>query len=348
MGQSHHAQLSAGLSQFLSHHTSTMNLKHFLSLALSLSIGTLSWAQPTSTDYPNKPIRIVAPSAAGGGFDLVARVLGSKLSEQMGQQFVVENRSGGGTLAGTQVIAKAPADGYHLIVGGLSNMALNAGLYKNPGYDPLTDFIPLRIVVSHSYTLVGRKDLPFNNMKDMLAYAKANPGKLNFGTSGPGTGQFILASLIKGLGNVDIQLVPYKGAQPVYMDLLGGRVDLFFDNTTTTRTYLESNQLKAFAVSSRQRAPDGPQIPTLLETGTLDLEMETWFGLFAPAKTPPAVVEKLRAEIDKVMQSADVRKKLQQGSGRIVQMNNAETESMLKSEATKWPRLLKNAGIAQE
>jgi tripartite-type tricarboxylate transporter receptor subunit TctC len=266
----------------------------------------------------------------------------------MGQQFVVENRSGGGTLAGTLAIAKAPADGYHLLVGGLSNMALNAGLYKNPGYDPLTDFIPLRIVVSHSYTLVGRKDLPFNNMKDMLTFAKANPGKLNFGTSGPGTGQFILGSLVKGMGNVDIQLVPYKGAQPVYMDLLGGRVDLFFDNTTTTRTYLESNQLKAFAVSSRQRAPDGPQIPTLMETGTMDLEMETWFGLFAPAKTPPAVVEKLRSEIDKAMQSADVRKKLQQGSGRIVQMNSAETESMLKSEAAKWPRLLKSAGIAQE
>ena len=302
----------------------------------------------SGSDYPSKPIRIVAPSAAGGGFDLVARVLGSKLSEQMGQQFVVENRSGGGTLAGTQVIAKAPADGYHLLVGGLSNMALNAGLYKNPGYDPMTDFIPLRIVVSHSYTLVGRKDLPFNTMKDMLVYAKTNPGKLNFGSSGSGTGQFILASLIKEMGHVDIQLVPYKGAQPVYMDLLGGRVDLFFDNTTTTRMYLESNQLKAFAVSSRQRAPDAPQIPTLIETGTLDLDMETWFGLFVPAKTPTAVVERLRTEIDKAMQSSDVRKKLQQGSGRILQMNNAETDSMMKSELQKWPRLLKSVGIAQE
>jgi tripartite-type tricarboxylate transporter receptor subunit TctC len=306
-----------------------------------------AWAQ-SGSDYPSKPIRIVAPSAAGGGFDLVARVLGSKLSEQMGQQFVVENRSGGGTLAGTQVIAKAPADGYHLLVGGLSNMALNAGLYKNPGYDPMTDFIPLRIVVSHSYTLVGRKDLPFNTMKDMLVYAKTNPGKLNFGSSGSGTGQFILASLIKEMGHVDIQLVPYKGAQPVYMDLLGGRVDLFFDNTTTTRMYLESNQLKAFAVSSRQRAPDAPQIPTLIETGTLDLDMETWFGLFVPAKTPTAVVERLRTEIDKAMQSSDVRKKLQQGSGRILQMNNAETDSMMKSELQKWPRLLKSVGIAQE
>ena len=315
-------------------------------VCMCLGMGS-SWAQ-SAIDYPNKPIRIVAPSAAGGGFDLVARVLGSKLSEQMGQQFVVENRSGGGTLAGTQVIAKAPADGYHLIVGGLSNMALNAGLYKNPGYDPLTDFIPLWIVVSHSYTLVGRKDLPFNTMKDMLTYAKAHPGQLNFGTSGSGTGQFILASLIKGMGNVDIQLVPYKGAQPVYMDLLGGRMDLFFDNTTTTRTYLESNQLKALAVSSRQRAPDAPQIPTLIETGTLELEMETWFGLFAPAKTPQAVVEKLRAEIDKAMLSPDIRKKLQQGSGRIIQMNNVETDAMMKAELQKWPKLLKSVGIVQE
>jgi tripartite-type tricarboxylate transporter receptor subunit TctC len=323
-------------------------LKIFTSLILFFFIGSHLSAQQIATDYPNKPVRIVAPSAPGGGFDLVARVLGSKLSEQMGQQFVVENRSGGGTLAGTQVIAKAPADGYHLIVGGLSNMALNVGLHKNLGYDPLTDFIPLRLVVSHSYTLVGRKDLPFNTMKDMLSYAKANPGKLNFGASGPGTGQFILASLIKGMGNVDIQLIPYKGAQPVYIDLLGGRLDLFFDNTTTARTYLESNQLKGFAVSSRQRAPDAPLIPTVIETGTLDLEMETWFGLFTPVKTPQVIVEKLRSEIDIAIQSTDIRKKLQQGSGRIIQMNHVETEAMLKSEVAKWPKVLKSAGIVPE
>lgn len=322
--------------------------KKIIGLMLFAFISNLTFAQQAPTDYPNKPVRIVAPSAPGGGFDLVARVLGSKLSEQMGQQFVVENRPGGGTLAGTTAIAKAPADGYHIIVGGLSNMALNVGLYKNLGYDPLTDFIPLRVVVSHSYTLVGKKDLPFNTMKDLLSYAKANPGKLNFGSSGTGTGQFILASLIKGMGNVDIQIIPYKGAQPVYLDLLGGRLDLFFDNTTTTRTYLESNQLKAFAVSSKQRAPDAPMIPTLMETGTIDLEMETWFGLFVPAKTPSAVVEKLRSEIDIAMQSAEVRKRIQQGSGRIVQMNSTETDAMLKSEASKWPKLMRSAGILPE
>jgi tripartite-type tricarboxylate transporter receptor subunit TctC len=299
-------------------------------------------------DYPNKPIRIVAPSTPGGGFDLVARVLGNKLSEQMGQQFIVENRSGGGTLLGTQTIARAPADGYNLLVGGLSNMALNMGLYKQPGYDPLADFIALRIVVSHSYTLIGRKDLPMGSLKEVIAYARSNPGKLTIGSSGPGSGQFILGSLLRALGNADILQVPYKGAQPVYQDLLAGRVDLFFDNTTTARPYIDSGQAKAYAVSSHQRAPDGMNIPTLLETGAINLEMETWFGLFAPAKTPPAVVERLRAEIDKAMQSPEVRKRLQQGSGRIVQLSTPETEALLKAEVAKWTGLLNKAGIVPE
>lgn len=312
------------------------------------SLLVLSQSVFGQSEYPNRPIRIVAPSTSGGGFDLVARVLGSKLSEQMGQQFVVENRSGGGTLLGTQTIAKSPADGYNILVGGLSNMALNMGLYKQPGYDPLNDFIPLRIVVSHSYTLVGRKDIPANNFAELIAYAKANPGKLNFGASGKGTGQFILASLVRGLGQVDIQLVPYKGAQPVYLDLLGGRVDLFFDNTTTTRTYTESGQLKAFAVSSRERAPNAPLIPTVRETGVMDLEMETWFGLFVPAGTAPSIVEKLRNEIDKAMQAPDIRQKLQQGSGRILNLNTSQTEALMRSELAKWPKLMRSAGIIPE
>lgn len=266
----------------------------------------------------------------------------------MGQQFVVENRPGGGTLLGTQTVARAPADGYNLLVGGLSNMVLNVGLYKQPGYDPLTDFVPLRLVVCHSYTLVGRKDLPLDSLKELFAYARANPGKLTIGSSGPGSGQFILASLLRSLGNVDLLQIPYKGAQPVYLDLLAGRVDLFFDNTTTTRPYIDSGQVRALAVSSRQRAADGLQTPTLIETGVMDLEMETWFGMFAPARTPPAVVERLRAEIDKAMQSAEVRTRLQQGSGRILQLSTPETEALLKSETAKWTSLLKKAGIVPE
>ena len=162
-------------------HSRLFALCHHSVCVLVLLSAALAHAQ----DFPSKPVPILAPSASGGGFDLVARVLGAKLSEQMGRQFFIENRSGGGTLLGTQTIARAPADGYHILVGGLSNMALNMGLYKQPGYEPLSDFIPLRLVVSHSYTLVGRNDLPFNTVKDLMTYARANPGKLNFGTSGP-------------------------------------------------------------------------------------------------------------------------------------------------------------------
>jgi len=241
-------------------------MKHFTHntrAVLVALVGLLSgWAEAQT--YPARPIQVIAPSTAGGGFDLVGRVLASKLSDQMGQQFVVENKPGSGTLLGTQSIAKSVPDGYHLLVGGLSNMALNVGLYKQPGYDPVNDFVPIRLVVSHSYTLIATQSLAANSLKDVFALAKAQPGKLTIGSSGPGSGQFILATLLKNLGKIDLLQVPYKGAQPVYMDLIAGRVDLFFDNSTTTRTYLESGQVKGLAVSSHLRAVDAAQIPTLL------------------------------------------------------------------------------------
>ena len=266
----------------------------------------------------------------------------------MGQAFVVENRPGAGTLVGTQLAARAAPDGYTLIVGGLSNIALNMGLYKDPGYDSLADLVPVSLVVSHSYTLVARKDLPLGSLKEVIAFAKANPGKLNIGTSGIGTGQYIGAAIIAALAGVDIVKVPYKGAQPVYQDLLAGRVDLFYDNTTTTRPYVESGQVKALAVSSRARAPTMPQLPTFIETGVVELEMETWFGLFAPARTPRAIVERLRAEVDKATRSADVRSRLEMGSGRSLRMSPAETEAFVKAEVTKWVALLRKAGIEPE
>jgi tripartite-type tricarboxylate transporter receptor subunit TctC len=299
-------------------------------------------------DYPGRPVRIVVPSVPGGGFDLVGRVLAKKLGEQTGQAFVVENRPGAGTLVGTQFVARAAPDGYNLVVGGLSNIALNMGLYKDPGYDSLADFVPVSLVVSHSYTLVARKGLPLASFKEVIAFARAHPGKLNIGTSGIGTGQYIGAAIIAALARVDIVKVPYKGAQPVYQDLLAGRVDLFYDNTTTARPYVESGQVKAFAVSSRERSPTMPQIPTLIETGVVDLEMETWFGLFAPAKTPRAIVERLRSEVDKATGSAKARSRLEMGSGRSLRMTPPETEAFVKTEVAKWVGLLRKAGIEPE
>src|SRR5882672_8608270 len=308
----------------------------------------LACAAAQAQAYPSRPVRIVVPSAPGGGFDLVGRVLGQKLGEQMGQAFVDENRPGAGTLVGTQLIARAAPDGYNLVVGGLSNIALNMGLYKDPGYDSLADLVPVSLVVSHSYTLVALKDLPLASLAEVIAFARANPGKLNIGTSGPGTGQYIGAAIIAALTGVDIVKVPYKGAQPVYQDLLAGRVDLFYDNTTTTRPYVESGQVKALAVSSRERVPSMPHLPTLIETGMVDLEMETWFGLFAPARTPRAIAERLRAEVDKATRSAEVRSRLEMGSGRSLRMSPAETGAFVKAEVAKWIELLRKAGIEPE
>jgi tripartite-type tricarboxylate transporter receptor subunit TctC len=299
-------------------------------------------------DYPSRPVRVVVPSAPGGGFDLVGRVLSQKLGEQTGQVFVVENRPGAGTLVGTQLVARSAPDGYSLVVGGLSNIALNMGLYKEPGYDSLADFTPLSLVVSHSYTLVTRRDLPLASLKEVIAFARANPGKLNIGTSGVGSGQYIGAAVIAALTGVDIVKIPYKGAQPVYQDLLAGRVDLFYDNTTTTQPYVEAGQVKALAVSSRERAPTMPQVPTLIETGVVDLEMETWFGLFAPARTPRAVVDRLRAEIDKATRSAETRSRLEMGSGRSLRLSPAETEAFVRAEVAKWVGLLRKAEIKPE
>jgi len=316
--------------------------------ALAGLAACLACGAALAQDYPSRPVRIVAPSAPGGGFDLVARVLAQKLGEQTGRAFVVENRPGAGTLVGTQLVARAAPDGYNLVVGGLSNIALNMGLYKEPGYDSLADLAPISLVVSHSYTLVARRDLPQSSLAEVIAFARANPGKLNIGTSGPGTGQYIGAAIIAALTGVDIVKVPYKGAQPVYQDLLAGRVDLFYDNTTTTRSYVDSGQVKALAVSSRARAPTMPQLPTIIETGVLDLEMETWFGLFAPARTPRAVVERLRAEVDRATQSAEVRSRLEMGSGRSLRMAPAETEAFVRAEVAKWAGLLRRAGIKPE
>jgi tripartite-type tricarboxylate transporter receptor subunit TctC len=299
-------------------------------------------------EYPARLVRVIAPSAPGGGFDLVGRVLAQKLGEQTGQAFVVENRPGAGTLVGSQLVARAAPDGYTLLVGGLSNIALNMGLYKEPGYDSLTQLTPVSLVVSHSYTLVGRKDLPQATLREVIAFARANPGKLNIGTSGPGTGQYVGAALLIAAGGVDILKIPYKGAQPVYQDLLAGRLDLFYDNTTTAAPYIEAGQVKPLAVSSRERVAAMPGVPTVAETGLLDLEMETWFGLFAPARAPRAVLDRLRAEIDRAVDLPEVRKRLEQGSGRSLRMGPAETEAFVRSEVPRWIALLRKAGITPE
>ncbi len=314
-----------------------------VSLAAFLACGAQFAAH--AQEYPARPVKIIAPSSPGGGFDLVGRVLGQKLSEQLGQQFVVENRPGSGTLLGTHAVVRAVPDGYTLLVGGLSNVALNMGMYKQPGYDALADLMPISLVVSHSYIMVGRRDLPFDSLQAVIAHAKSHPNKLTIATSGPGSGQYVGAAVMTTVLGLDILKVPYKGAQPAYQDLLAGRVDLFYDNTTTAKPFIDSGRVKALSISTKERISGLANVPTFKETGVFDWEMESWFGLFAPARTPQPIIDKLRVEIDKATLIPEVQKALEQGAGRTIRLTPAQTDALIKSEIDKWVGLIRKAGV---
>jgi tripartite-type tricarboxylate transporter receptor subunit TctC len=317
-------------------------------LALAVAATAIALPAAFAQGYPNKAVRVVVPQPPGGGFDSVGRLVADRLSKVTGQSFVVENRTGSGTLVGTDLAAKAPADGYTLLVGSISNLALNPGLYASLPYDSLRDFEPVGLLVSYSYTLVGRKDLPLNSLQDVLAYAKANPGKLNYASAGNGSGQHVLAAALWHLARVDVAHVPYRGAQPAYQDLLGGRVDLFFDLSPTARVQVDAGNTKALAVSGAARNPMHPQVPTVLESGVADLQLESWFGLFAPAKTPPEVLQKLRTDFAKVAAMPDVQETLVKGGGKPMALIGDDARAVVKRDVEHWSKLVKTLGIRAE
>jgi tripartite-type tricarboxylate transporter receptor subunit TctC len=313
-----------------------------------LAIFLLAASGAFAQGYPSKPVRIIVATAPGGGYDFIGRTLGEKLSQDLGQTFIVENRTGAGSLVGTQAAAAAPPDGYTIIVGGLANMAFNAGLYKDPRYNAVTDFAPIAIVGYFTYTLVARKDLEPSSLKELIDFVHRNPGKLTIATAGTGTGQHIAALLLKQLAKADILEIAYKGAQPAYTDLLGGRVDLFFDNTTTVRPFAADARVKPIVTSGSKRDALLPTVPTAREAGLDGLVLDSWIGLFVPAKTPKPVVEKLRDATTKAVQAPDTRKRLESNGWQVVSMSPAETEGFVKSEAEKWLKFLQQAGIKPE
>ncbi len=298
--------------------------------------------------FPNKPLRVIVPQPPGGGFDVVGRLLADRLGKALKQPVVVENRTGSGTLNGTDLAAKADADGYTLVVGSISNIALNMGLYKNPPYNSLRDFEPLGLAVSYSYTLMCRKDLPYKTLKEVIAYAKANPGKLTYASAGVGSGQHVLAAALWQQAGVDITHIPYRGAQMAYQDLIGGRVDMFFDLSPTARPQIESGNVRALAVSGATRQPTLPDVPTIRDSGVAKLELESWFGLFAPAKTPPKVLERLRKEMDSIIAARDVSDTFRKAGGRSLSLSLPETKALVKRDTEFWSKLIRELDIKAE
>lgn len=317
-----------------------------LALLCALALVATHATTVVAQAWPAKPLRVIVPSQPGGGFDVTGRVLAERMGPLLGTQLLVENRTGAGSVVGTEAVAKAPADGYTLLVGGLSNIALNPALYERLGYSA-EDFRPIGLAVSYSYTLIAHKAFPADNLKDLITYAKAHPGKVSY-AGAAGTGQHVAASVLLRQNGVEALHVPYKGAQAVYQDLLGGRVDLYFDNTQTARPYIEKNMVKAFATSSPVRHGFLPDVPTIAETGLGRLEMETWFGFFVHRATPQPIVDRLRAEFARTMAMPEVITRFENGSGRVLRLSPAETEAYVKAEVARWGKLVREAGIRLE
>lgn len=326
-----------------------MNRRQWMTRALALSAAGLPggglFAQTTA--WPNRTLRVIVPQPPGGGFDFVARQLADRLSRALGQPVVAENRPGSGTLVGTEAAAKAAPDGYTLLTGSVSNIALNMGLYPALPYDSLRDFEPVGLAVSYSYTLMARKDLPFASLPDLIAHARSNPGKLNYASAGVGSGQHVLAAALWHLAGVQVVHVPYRGAQAAYQDLLGGRVDLFFDLSSTARAQVEAGSVKPLAVSGAQRNPMHRDVPTINESGVA-LELESWFGYFVPARTPSEVQERLRTELARVIAQPDLQDTFRRAGGTPLQLGQAETRALVQRDVQRWSRLVRDMGIRAE
>jgi len=312
----------------------------FLAIAVTLSFGAAPMR--AQTNYPERAVKIIVPIGPGGSYDLVGRALADALSKRLGQSFFVENKPGAGTVVGTQAAAQSEGDGYTLVVGGLSNMAFNSALYSNLAYDPLRDFVPVAMVYRFGYVMVGRKDLAQISVKEIVAAAKANPGSITVATAGVGTGQQLVAAAFMKAAGVKLQEVPYKGSPPAFTDLLAGRIDLFFDSIAAGLPYVQSGQARGLAVLSSKRSALAPDVPTMSEAGVAGLDVDSWLGIFAPAKTSPAVIAKLRGDIRAVL--PDLKERFEKSGGEVWDMPDG-LDAFIAAEHASWTKLIRDAGI---
>jgi len=296
-------------------------------LAGLAAVGMNANAQP----YPAKPIRLVVPYTPGAGTDTIARILAQKAGESLGQQVVIDNRPGAGGTIGTEIVAKAPADGYTLLFAPTSH-AINPGIYPKLGYDTL----PVVLAVEPS--------VPATSVRELVALAKSKPGQLTMASSGNGTVFHLTGELFKDAAGINIVHVPFKGGAPAVAALLGGQVNMTFETSVTLLPHIRSGKLRALGVASPRRIALLPDVPTLAESGFPNLLAENWYGLYAPAGTPKEVIARLYAELDRAIHSPDVREKLAQQGAEIRENTPEQTAVFLRSEMVKWAKVIKDSG----
>ncbi|NUA32086.1 tripartite tricarboxylate transporter substrate binding protein [Cupriavidus basilensis] len=297
-------------------------------------------------EYPDKPIRLVVPYTPGGVTDLLARAVAKALSERVQQSVIVDNRAGAGGNIGAEVVAKSPADGYTLLMGSAATQAINASLYKRLPYDHIKDFAPITLVAEMPNILVVNPLIPARNVSELIAYGKANPDKLSFGSSGTGGTIHLSGELFKSMAGVKMLHVPYKGSAPAVSDLLAGQINLMFDSSVAP--YVKSGKLRALAVTSAKRSPVLPDVPTMAEAGLPGYEATAWFGILAPAGTPPSIVDKLNRNLVAILRDAEMRKWMQSQGADAIGDTPSEFAAYIKTETAKWARVVKEAGVSAD
>jgi tripartite-type tricarboxylate transporter receptor subunit TctC len=301
-------------------------------------------AGASAQNYPTKPVRIIVPFPAGGSVDMVARVLGKKLSEALGQPFVIDNRAGASGNIGADAAAKSVPDGYTLFVTSSGVLAANVHLYNKLSFDPFKDFSPIIRIVNQPNILVVHPSVPAANVKELIALAKSRPGKLTFGSAGIGTGQDIAAQLFVMMTGVDVLHVPYKGGAPALSDLLGGQIDAMFETSPTAIPYVKQGKLKALAITALQRSALLPGLSTVSEAGVNGYESVSWIGMVAPAGTPKAIIDRINAEIQKAL-GGDTGKQLTELSLEPIGGTPQNFSDAIRKDSADYARIIKAAGI---
>ena len=329
---------------------SALNRRTF-ALATVAAAGALSLAPlaaQAQAAYPSKPITIIVPFSAGGTTDILARVVGQFMSNDLGQPVVIDNRAGAGGNIGGQAAARATPDGYTIFMGTVGTHAINQSLYKKMPFDPIKDFAPLSRVAMVPNLLVANPSQPYKNVKELIAYAKANPGKINFGSSGAGSSIHLSGELFKQMAGVDMQHVPYRGSAPAVSDLLGGQINLMFDNMPSAIPHVKGGKLRPLAVTTAKRSPALPDVPTIAESGVPGYEATSWFGLLAPAGTPAPVIAKLNASILKALANPEVKKKLAEQGAEAAGEKPEQFAAFIAAETAKWGKVVKESGATAD
>jgi tripartite-type tricarboxylate transporter receptor subunit TctC len=317
-----------------------------LQTGLLLLAGAMCAPTAFADEYPDRPIRLVVPFPAGGPTDMVARPLAQFLGERLKQQIIVENRGGAGGGIGAELVAKAPADGYTLLMATVGTQAINATLYKRLGYDPVKDFTPVSLVAAAPVALVVNPSVPVKSVAELIALAKSKPGSLNFGTAGNGTPGHLTGEMFRVAAGVDIKHVPYKGSAPAITDLLGGQTQLMFDPLQSVLPQVRAGRLRLLAISSKARSPAAPDVPTFAEAGLRNFEATAWWGVFAPANLPAAIATRLNAEINAVVRSERFRALLVPQGVTVSGDTREEFAQFQQRELVKWGKAVRDSGAS--